>query len=155
MPRIDPWVAVHRLNVDSSLRPIKHKIRNFTLECNQAITEEVEKLLTTGFVRKFYYPNWLANVVMVRKPSGKWKMCIDFTNLNKACPKDNFSLPRIDTLVDSKAGHQILSIMDAFSGYNQIKMYEPDQKKTAFITDQGLYCYQVMPFGLKNAGTTY
>ena len=82
-------------------------------------------------------------------------MCVDFTDLNKACPKDSFPLPRIDQLVDSKAGHKLLMFMDAFSGYNQIKMDEEDQKKTAFITSQGLYCYKVMPFGLKNAGATY
>jgi len=82
-------------------------------------------------------------------------MCIDFTDLNKACPKDNFPLPRIDLLVDSTSGHQLLSFMDAFSGYNQIQMVEVDQKKTSFITDRGLYCYKVMPFGLKNAGATY
>ena len=82
-------------------------------------------------------------------------MCVDFTDLNKACPKDSFPLPRIDQLVDSTAGHKLLTFMDAFSGYNQIKMDEEDQKKTAFITSQGLYCYKVMPFGLKNAGATY
>ena len=82
-------------------------------------------------------------------------MCVDFTDLNKACLKDSFPLPRIDQLVDSTAGHKLLTFMDAFSGYNQIKMDEEDQKKTAFITSQGLYCYKVMPFGLKNAGATY
>jgi hypothetical protein len=82
-------------------------------------------------------------------------MCIDFTDLNKACPKDSFPLPRIDMLVDSTAGYGLLSFMDAFSGYNQIRMHLADQEKTAFMTDQGIYCYQVMPFGLKNAGTTF
>ena len=82
-------------------------------------------------------------------------MCIDFTDLNKACPKDSFPLPRIDQLVDSTAGHKLLTFMDAFSGYNQIQIDEEDQEKTAFITSQGLYCYKVMPFGLKNAGATY
>jgi hypothetical protein len=82
-------------------------------------------------------------------------MSVEFTDLNKACPKDNFPLPRIDLLVDSTSGHQLLSFMDAFSGYNQIQMVEVDQKKTSFITDRGLYCYKVMPFGLKNAGATY
>ena len=78
-------------------------------------------------------------------------MCVDFMDLNKACPKDSFPLPRIYQLVDSKAGHKLLMFMDAFSGYNQIKMAEEDQEKTAFITSQGLYCYKVMPFRLKNA----
>ena len=92
---------------------------------------------------------------MVKKPNGKWKMCVDFMDLNRACPKDSYSLPRIDTLVDSTARHELLSFMDAFSGYNQIRMKEEDQEKTSFITNQGLFCYKVMPFRLKNAGATY
>ena len=107
------------------------------------------------FIKEVYYPDWLANVVMVKKASGKWRMCIDFTDLNKACPKDSYPLPRIDQLVDSTAGHQLLSFMDAFSGYNQIKMDEADKEKTSFITSQGLFCYKMMPFGLKNARATY
>jgi len=102
-----------------------------------------------------YFPDWLANVVMVNKANGKWKICVDFTDLNKASPKDNYPLPRIDTLVDSTVRHQLLSFMDAFSGYNQIKLDEADQKKTSFVTSQGVYCYKVMLFGLKNAGATY
>ena len=102
-----------------------------------------------------YYPDWLVNVILVKKANGKWRMCVDFTNLNKACPKDSFPLPMIDQLVDSIAGHKLLTFMDAFSGYNQIKMAEEDQEKTAFITSQELYCYKVMPFELKNAGATY
>ena len=82
-------------------------------------------------------------------------MCVDFTDLNKACPKDSYPLPRIDTLVDSSARNQLLSLKDAFSGYNQIKMEEVDQEKTSFVTSQGLFCYKVMSFGLKNAGATY
>jgi len=82
-------------------------------------------------------------------------MCIDFTNLNKACPKDSYPLPRVDILVDSTVQHQLLSFMDAFSSYNQIRMHEADQEKTSFVTSQGLFCYKVMPFGLKNVGATY
>ena len=92
---------------------------------------------------------------MVKKASGKQRMCVDFTDLNKACPKDSYPLPRVDVLVDSIARHQLLSFMDAFSGYNQIRMHEDDQEKTSFVTSQGLFYYRVMPFGLKNAGTTY
>ena len=80
---------------------------------------------------------------------------MDYTDLNEACPKDSFPLPRIDQIVDALAGHGILSFLDAFSGYHQIPMHPPDEKKTSFITPHGLYCYSVMPFGLKNAGATY
>ena len=92
---------------------------------------------------------------MVKKANGKWMMCVDFTDLNKACPKDSYPLSRIDQLVDSTACHQLLSFMDAFSGYNQIRMDEADQEKMSFVTSQGLFCYEIMPFGLKNAGATY
>ena len=91
----------------------------------------------------------------MKKANGKWRMCVDFTDLNRACPKDSFPLPRIDQLVDFTTGHKLLTFMDAFSGYNQIKMAEEDQEKTTFITSQWLYCYKVMPFGLKNAWATY
>ena len=92
---------------------------------------------------------------MVKNANGKWRICVDFTDLNKACPKDSYPLPRIDTLVDSTARHQLLSFIDAFSGYNQIKMEEADQEKTSFVTSQGLFYYKVMPFGLKNTRATY
>ena len=92
---------------------------------------------------------------MVKKPNGKWRMCVDFTDLNRACPKDSYPLLQIDTLVDSTARHELLSFMDAFSGYNQIKMKEEDQEKTSFVTSQRLFFYKVMPFRLKNAGATY
>ena len=88
---------------------------------------------------------------MVKKSNGKWRMCVDFTDLNRVCLKDSYPLPQIDTLVDSTARHEFLSFMDAFSGYNQIKMNEENQEKTSFVTSQGLFCYKVMPFGLKNA----
>ena len=127
----------------------------FTQERNKAIAEEVRKLLEADFIREVHYPDWLASVVMVKKANGKWRMCVDFTNLNKACPQDSYPLPRIDTLIDSTARHQLLSFMDAFSGYTQIKMEEADQEKTSFVTSQGLFYYKVMPFGLKNAGATY
>ena len=87
-----------------------------------------------GFIRKVYYPDWLTNVVLVKKANVKWRMCVDFTDLNKACPKNSFPLPRIDQLVDSITGHKLLTFIDAFSGYNQIKMAEEDQEKIAFIT---------------------
>ena len=95
------------------------------------------------------------NVVLVKKSNNKWRLCIDFTDLNKACPNDCYPLPRIDLLEDVTVGHSFLSFMDAYSGYNQIYMYPSNEEKTSFITDQITYCYRVMPFGLKNAGATY
>ena len=127
----------------------------FAQERDKAIAEEVRKLLEAGFIQEVYYPDWLANMVMVKKSNGKWRMCVDFRVLNKACPKDSYLFPRIDTLVDSTARHELLSFMDAFSGYNQIKMNKEDQEKTSFVTGQELFCYKVMSFGLKNAGATY
>ena len=117
--------------------------------------DEVNKLLVANFIREVHNPEWLANVVMVKKANEKWRMCVDFIDLNQTYPKDSFPLPRIDQLVDSIARHKLLTFMDAFSGYNQIQMAKEDQEKTAFITSQRLYCYKVMPFGLKNTGATY
>ena len=94
-------------------------------------------------------------MVVVPKKGGKWRVCVDYTDLNDACPKDNYPLPRIDHIVDESSGHKMLPFLDAFSGYHQIPMYPPDAKKTAFITPHGLFCYNVMSFGLKNVGATY
>ena len=118
MPDISPKVIQHKLNVDSERKPIKQRLRVFAPKRNQAITEEVNKLLLIGFILEVYYPDWLANDVLVKKANGKWRMCVDFTNLNKACLKDSFPLLRIDQLVDSTAGNKLLTFMDAFLGYN-------------------------------------
>ena len=153
MPRIDPLVILHK-NVSSSFSPIRQKKPMFPQEQNKAIADEVCKLLEDEFIREVYYPDWLTNAVMVKKVNGNWRMCVDFTNLNKACAKDNYPLPRIDILVDSTARHQLLRFMDVFSSYNQIKLDEADQEKTLFVTSQGLFCYKMMPFGLKNTSVT-
>ena len=93
MPGIDPSVIVHKLNVNPASSPIQQKKRVFALERDKAIAEKVRKLLEVGFIQEVYYPDWLANVVMVKKANGKWRMCVDFTNLNRACPKDSYPLP--------------------------------------------------------------
>lgn len=98
---------------------------------------------------------WLTNTVVVKKKNGKGRVCVDYTNLNDVCPKDCFPLPRIDQLVDATAGHARLSFMDAYRDYHQIAMNPADMEKTTFINPKGLYCYRIMPFGLKNAGATY
>ena len=105
MPGIDPSVMVHRLNVSLSFPPVRQKKRVFTPKRDQAIAEEVRKLQEASFIREVYYPDWLANVVMVKKASGKWRMCVDFTDLNKACPKDSYPLPKVDVLVDLTTRH--------------------------------------------------
>nr|XP_016436972.1 PREDICTED: RNA-directed DNA polymerase homolog [Nicotiana tabacum] len=129
--------------------------RKFNAARNEVVSEEVDKLLANGSIRESKYPQWVANMVMVKKKNGKGRMCVDFTDLNKACPKDSLPLPHIDQHIDATAGHELLSFLDAYSGYNQILMAEEDQEKTTFITHQGTYCYKVMPFELKNAGATY
>ena len=111
---IDKKIIQHRLNVNPECKPVQQKRRIFAPEHNKAVTKEVEKLLEVDFIKEVFYPDWLANVVMVKKSNGKWRMCDDFTDLNKACPKDSFPLPRIDQLLESTVGHKLLSFMDAF-----------------------------------------
>ena len=118
MPGIPTEIIQHKLNVNSASKPVQQRRRVFALEQDQAVRDEVARLLSAGFIREVYYPDWLANVVLVKKANGKWRMCMDFTDLNRVCPKGSFPLPRIDQLVDSTAGHKLVTFMDAFSGYN-------------------------------------
>ena len=155
MTGISPTHASYKLNVAPSARPVRQRVRRFHPICHQVIQAEVDNLLDTGFIREVKYPEWLANVVVVLKKGGKWRVCVDYTDLNDACPKDSFSLPHIDQIVDALSRHGMLSFLDAFLGYHQILMYPPDTKKMAFITPHGIFCYNVMPFELKNAGATY
>ena len=155
MGGIDPTVITHKLNVIPSFKPVKQKRKSFAPERQKVINEEVNKPLQARAIREVDYPDRLANVVLVKKANGKWRLCIDFIDVKRACPKDRFPLPRIDLVVDTTVGHELLSFMGAFSGYNQIRMDPSDQEKTSFVTGQGTYYYQVMPFRLKNAGATY
>ncbi|XP_074574021.1 uncharacterized protein LOC141830496 [Curcuma longa] len=152
---VPPSVAVHRLNVLPDSRPIKQKRRHFGPEQNKVIREEVQKLLKAGHIKEVHFPTWLSNVVLVPKPNNKWRVCVDFRDLNKACPKDCYPLPRIDQLVDSTAGFEYICMLDVYQGYHQIPLDVTDQDKVSFITADGTFCYTVMPFGLKNAGATY
>ncbi|KAL2241094.1 UNVERIFIED_CONTAM: Retrovirus-related Pol polyprotein from transposon [Sesamum indicum] len=152
---IDPGVIVHHLNVDPKARPVQQKKRSFGGDRNEIIRQEVKKLLRAGYVSEIQYTDWLSNVVLVPKSWGKWRMCVDLTDLNKACPKDPYPLPRIDVMVDSTVGFEMFSMMDAYQGYHQIHMAEEDRDKTSFIMEKGIYYYNMMPFGLKNAGATY
>ena len=116
---------------------------------HQAIGEEIHKLLAARFIKEVFHPEWLANPVLVKKKNGKWRICVDYTNLNKACPKNPFPLPCIDQIVDSTAGCETLSFLDAYFGYHQIKMKEFDQLATSFITPFGMFCYVTMPSVLR------
>ena len=115
----------------------------------------MDNLWEARLIREIKYSEWLANVVVVPKKGEKWRVCVDYTDLNEACSKDSFPLPRIDQIVDASARHGMLSFLDAFLGYHQIPMHLPDAEKTTFITPHGLFCYNVMPFGLKNVWVTY
>ncbi|XP_074559865.1 uncharacterized protein LOC141815896 [Curcuma longa] len=152
---VSPDVVMHRLNVLPGARPIKQKRRHFGPEQNKVIRDEVQKLLKAGYIKEVHFPTWLSNVVLVPKPGNKWRVCVDFRDLNKACPKDCYPLPRIDQLVDSTSGHEYICMLDAYQGYHQIPLSVDDQDKVSFITADGTFCYTVMPFGLKNAGATY
>ncbi|XP_027910365.1 uncharacterized protein LOC114169424 [Vigna unguiculata] len=152
---IDPDFLCHKLNINPSAKPKVQKRRRLSGDRAQAATEEICKILEAAHIREIQYPTWLANVVMVKKSNGKWRMCVDFTNLNNACPKDSYPLPNIDALVDSASGCALLSFLDAYSGYNQIKMHSLDEDKITFMGGTTNYYYRVMPFGLKNAGATY
>ena len=152
---VDPDYIQHWLNVDPHSKLVRQKSRRSAPVHAEAIQKEVERLLQAGAIRELHYPTWLSNTVVVKKKNGKWRMCMDFTSLNQACPKDPFPLPKIDQLVDATAGHDQMSFLDAFQRYHQIALSPEDREKTAFITPLGIYCYMVMPFGLKNAGATY
>ena len=119
------------------------------------IKEEVTKQLKVGFIKLVHQAEWIDNVVLVHEKDGKVRLCVDFRDLTKACPKDDSSLPHIDVLVDNTTSSAFMSFMDGFSGYNQIKMAPRDMTKTTFTMEWGIYCYIVMPFGLKNASATY
>jgi hypothetical protein len=155
MPGIPRDVAEHSLDIRAGARPVKQPLRRFDEEKRRAIGEEIHKLMEAGFIKEVFHPEWLANPVFVRKKGGKWRMCVDYTGLNKACPKVPYPLPRIDQIVDSTAECETLSFLDAYSGYHQIRMKESDQLATSFITPFGMYCYVTMSFGLRNAGATY
>ena len=155
MPGVPRELAEHRLRVDSKVKPVKEHLRRSAVQKRKAIGEEVARLLAAEFIREIYHSEWLANVVMVPKKDKSLCMCIDFKHINRACPKDHFPLPHIDQVVDSTAGCEHLSFLDAYSGYHQIRLYGPDEIKTAFITPFGCFCYVTMPFGLKNARATF
>jgi hypothetical protein len=156
MPGVPRELAEHKLKVYPQARPIRQKLRRFTPDKREAICAELACLVVTGFIREVLHPEWLANPVLVlKKNKVDWRMCVDYTDLNKHCLKDPFGLPRIDQVVDSTAGCSMLSFLDCYSRYHQISLAKEDEEKTAFITPFGAFCYTSMSFDLKNAGATY
>ncbi|KAD7478315.1 hypothetical protein E3N88_01451 [Mikania micrantha] len=145
----------HQLKTYSSREPVAQKRRYMGQERSRAVIDEVQKLLEAGIVREVRYQTWVANPVMVKKGDGSWRMCINYKDLNKACPKDCYPLPEIDLKIDSLASFPLKCFLDAYKGYHQVQMAPEDEDKTAFYTDAGIFCFTKMPFGLKNAGATY
>ena len=147
---LDPTIVQHHLPILPHARSIKQKLRRLHPRWSLQVKEEIQKQLSVGFLSVVECPEWLAYVVHVPKKDGKVRVCVEFRDLNKASPKDDFLLPHIDMLVNSTAGHPMLSFMDGFSRYNKILMAPEDMEKTSFINEWGTYYYRVMPFGLKN-----
>ncbi|XP_035844030.1 uncharacterized protein LOC118490476 [Helianthus annuus] len=148
-------IAEHRLNVSEDAKPVVHAKRHLGDIKHDAMKEQVLELLNAGIIREVRYQTWVASPVMVKKPNGSWRMCVDYKDLNKACPRDCYALPDIDEKIDSLATFRWKCFLDCYKGYHQVQMAVQDEDKTAFRTPTGLYCYTKMPFGLKNAGATY
>jgi hypothetical protein len=156
MPGVPRELVEHALNVDPKAKPVKQPLQRFDEPKRKAIVAELHRLENAGFIREIKASTWVSNPVIVpKKTMDVQRVCVDYTSLNKHCPKDSFLLPRIDQIIDSIAGCTRLSFLDVYFGYNQIKLKEEDEEKIAFITPYDVFCYQVMPFGLKNAGATY
>jgi len=137
MPGLDPQVSMHRLNINSDVKSVKQQQRWLHPKIMEAIQSEVKKLIDYGFIREEQYPDWVANIVPVTKKNGKIWVCIDFCDLNEACPKDEFPLQITDVMIGNTCGFEWMSFMDEFSRYNQIKMYSDDEKHTSFRTRLG------------------
>jgi hypothetical protein len=152
---VDRDIIEHALKTDDKITPKKQKLRKMSKEKVKAIEAEVQRLQDAKVIREVMYPVWLANTVQIKKKNGKWRMHVDFTDLNKACKKDDFPLERVDKVVDDAANSEMLSLLDMFSRYHQIRVRREDEEKKSFITNFGTFCFIRMPEGLKNAGCTF
>ena len=155
VPEVDPEFIVHKLNVNPSFPPKKQKPRRSAKEHVEVVRSKLRRLREAGAIKETFFLEWLANTMVVKKKIGKLRVCIDFTDLNRACPKDPFLMLKIDQLVDATYGHPRMSFLDTFQGYHQIALAPEDQEKMAFISSDANYHYTVMPIGLKNARATY
>jgi phage FluMu protein gp41 len=152
---VDRDIIEHTLETDEKIPSKKQRLRKMSEEKVKAVEAEVQRLQEAKVIREVFYPVWLANTVPVKKKNEKWRTCVDFTNLNKACKKDDFPLERVDNIVDDVANSEMLSLLDMFSGYHQIRVRREDEEKTSFITPFRTFCFIRMPEGLKNAGCTF
>eukprot|EP00253_Pinus_taeda_P022688 PITA_22688 len=155
MPGIDPSIVVHEIPTYPGAKPVRQRLRPVHPRKAAAIKAEVEKLLKAGFIYPIPLTEWVSNIVPVDKKQGTIRVCVDYRDINRACPKDNYPTPFIDQLIDECAGSEIYSLMDGFSGYNQINIAPADQHKTTFICPWGTFAYKKLPFGLKNVGATF
>jgi hypothetical protein len=155
MSDLDPSIVEHCINTWPDITPVRKKQRPLHPSKAATIKAEIDKLRAAGFIYPIAYISWVSNPVPINKKQGTICVCTDFCDLNHACPKDNFPTPFIDQIIDDCTGHEALSFMDGFSGYNQIQIHPADQYKTAFTTPWGTFAYCVMPFSLKNAGATF
>ena len=153
-PGVDPEFICYHLKVNPLITPRKQPPRHPSKEHTEAVLEEVTKLKQAETIKEVFYPEWLAKTVVVKKKSEKWRVCVDFTDLNKAYPKDPFPIPKIDQLVNATISHPRMRFLDAFQGYHQIPLALDDQENTTFVTPVGNYHYKVMSFDLKNVGST-
>jgi hypothetical protein len=124
---VDRDIIEHALETDERIAPKKQKLRKMSEEKVKAVEAEVQRLQDAKVIREVKYPVWLANIVPVKKKNGKWRMCVDLTNLNKACKKDDFPLERVDKIIDDAANSEMLSLLDMFSGYHQIRVRKEDE----------------------------
>jgi hypothetical protein len=155
MPGIDPKIVEHEITTYHDAKLVRHKLHPVNSRKATAIKAEVEELLKVGFIYPIHLTQWVSNPIPVDKKQGTIRVCIDFCDLNKACPKDNYPTPFIIHIIDECAGCEAFLFMDGFLGYNQIQIKLEDQHKTAFICPWGTFAYRKMPFGLKNDGATF
>jgi hypothetical protein len=155
MPGLDRSIIEHRLPIKPGYRPFAQHPRKVDVKILDTVKAEIERIIEAGFIRPCRYATWISSIVPVWKKSGKLRICIDFRDLNRATPKDEYPMPVAEMLIDAAAGHKMMSFLDGNAGYNQIFMAEEDVYKTAFRCPQGLFEFVVMTFGLRNAGATY
>jgi hypothetical protein len=157
MPGLDRSIIEHRLPLKTGFWSFQQRAHQMRTEVLLEVKKEIEKMLEAWFIRLCRYAEWISSIVPVQKKDGRWRVCVDFRDLNRATPKDEYPMPIAETLINAAAGNKILTFMGGNASYNQIFMALKDIHKTAFRVPDvvGLFEYVVMTFGLKNSGATY